>query len=329
MKTRSLFILAAVLLVLVGLKFVQRSSHESKLSESSFTELFPMVATGEIGRLVIDGPGAGSIELVRSGTAWRVETSHGHPAADDKLERLLGELVGLKGEFRSDRESVLADYALDDKRAVHLTAFDLSGKELGHLLLGERLSGAAGFFAMKAGEKRAYAASGNLLGDLGIWGDSRDPAAKSFLDLKAFSVDRQQVDAIVLASGSKTLELSKAFAAPAADTLAVDRGTYRWLAGGKELDRAKTDGVLGALASVQAQNVLDPAADYGFAATGRAVELRLADGSRQRLEFGEALSAPEAGIALRVSGDDAVYLVYDKLPERIFKTRDELLPDRK
>jgi hypothetical protein len=328
MKMRPLFILGAVLLVLVGLKFVQKSSHESTLAESGFTELFPAIATGEIGRLVIDGPGPGTIELLRSGEAWRVETSHGHPAADDKLERLLGELVGLKGEFRSDRESVLADYALDDKRAVHLTAYDLSGKELGHLLLGERLTGAAGFFAMKAGEKKAYAASGNLLGDIGVWGESRDPAARSFLDLKVFTVDRQQVDAIPLTDGGKTLELTKAFDAPA-DTSAAGRSQYRWLAGKKELDRAKTDGVLGALANLQAQDVLDPAVDHGFTEAGRAVELRLADGSRRRLEFGRPISAPEAGIALRVSGGNAVYLVYEKLPERIFKTRDELLPDKK
>jgi len=328
MKLRPLFILAAVLLVLVGLKFVQKSSHESKLAESGFSELFPALAPGEIGRLVIDGPGPGAIELLRSGEAWRVESSHGHPAADDKLERLLGELVGLKGEFRSDRESVLADYALDDKRAVHLIAYDLSGKELGHLLLGERLTGAAGFFAMKAGEKRAYAAGGNLLGDIGVWGENRDPVAKSFLDLKVLTVDRQQVDGIALATGDKTLELSRAFDAPA-DTGAAGRSQYRWLAGKKELDRGKVDGVLGALANLQAQDVLDPAADHGFAEAGRAVELRLADGSTRRLEFGRAISAPEAGVPLRVSGGSAVYLVYEKLPERIFKTRDELLPEKK
>src|SRR5512136_2114946 len=113
MKTRPLIILAAVLLALVALKLVQRSSHQSKLAESSYEVLFPAVATGEIGRLVIDGPGPGQVELTRSGDKWRVDTSHGHPAADDKMERLLGELVGLKGEFRSDKEAVLTDYALD------------------------------------------------------------------------------------------------------------------------------------------------------------------------------------------------------------------------
>ncbi len=328
MKTRPLFILVAILIVLIGLRYVQKSSHESTLAESGFATLFPAVATGEIGRLVIDGPGPGAIELLRGGDVWRVETSHGHPAAGDKMERLLGELVGLKGEFRSDRESVLADYALDDKRAVHLKAYDLSGKELGHLLLGERLTGAAGFFAMKAGEKSAYAASGNLIGDIGVWGETRDPVAKTFLDLKAFTVDRQQVDAITLTTGDKRLELAKAFAAPA-DTGAAGRSQYRWLAGQRELDRAKADGVLGALASIQAQNVLDPAAEHGFAGARRAVELKLADGSTRRLEFGGPVSAPEAGVALRVSGGGAVYLVYENLPERIFKTRDELLPEKK
>jgi hypothetical protein len=30
-----------------------------------------------------------------------------------------------------------------------------------------------------------------------------------------------------------------------------------------------------------------------------------------------------------VSGSGTVYLVYENLPERIFKTRDELLPEKK
>ncbi|MBM4116854.1 DUF4340 domain-containing protein [bacterium] len=328
MKTRPLFILGAVLLVLIGLKFVQRSSHESKLSQPSFEVLFPAVATGDIGRLVIDGPGAGKIELTRSGMDWRVDTSYGHPAAADKLERLLGGLVGLRGEFRSDRESVLADYALDEKRAVHLIAYDLGGKELGHLLLGERLSGAAGCFAMKAGEKRAYAAGGNLLGDIGVWGENREPSPRGLLDLGVFSVDRQQVNGVALSDGDKTLTLAKTFDAPA-DTSAAGRAQYRWLAGKKELDRAKTDALLGALASIRATDVLDPAAEHGFAAARRGVELSLADGSTRRLEFGAPITAPEAGIPLRVGGAGNVYLVYDKLPERVFKSREDLLPDRK
>lgn len=328
MKTRPLFILGAVLLVLIGLKFVQRSSHESQLAQPSFETLFPAVAPGEIGRLVIDGPGEGKIELTRSGTDWRVDTSHGHPAAAEKVERVLNGLVGLKGEFRSDRESVLADYALDDKRAVHLTVYDLSGKELGHLLLGERLSGAAGFFAMKAGEKRAYATNSNLLGDLGVWGENRDPSPRSLLDLTVFTVDRQQVNAITLHDGDKTLALSKAFDAPA-DTSAAGRAQYRWLAGKKELDRAKTDALLGALGSIRATDVLDPTAEHGFAAARRSVELSLADGSTRRLEFGTPITAPEAGIPLRVNGAGSAYLVYEKLPERIFKNREDLLPDKK
>ncbi|MCB1161051.1 DUF4340 domain-containing protein [bacterium] len=327
MKTRPLFILGAILVVLIALKFWQRSDHEAQLAESGLETVFPAMATGQIGRLVIDGPGEGQIELTRSGDQWRVDSSYGHPAAADKVDRLLGELVGLKGEFRSDKAAVLADYKLDDASAVQLTAYDLSGAELGHLLLGDRLKGAAGFFVRKAGEDRTYAASGNLLGDLGIYGDTRDPAARSFVDLKAVVLDRAQVDKLTLVEGATELELVKVFDAPPADTVAVDRSKYSWTLGKTTLDKAKADAVLGALVNIYARDLLDPAVDYGFGGARRA-QVTLADGSQTTIEFGESVTEPEAGVAMRVGGDSSVYLVYDKLPDRIFKAKADLLPDK-
>lgn len=329
MKTRPLFILAALLVVLVALRFWQRSSHDTRLAETGFEQLFPALSPDEIGGLTVAGPGGGEVVLARDGADWKVETSYGHPADASKLERLLGELSGLQGEYRSDREAVLADYALDDARAIHLRVRDLAGAELGHLLLGDRMTGSAGFFARRAGEEKAYAARGNLLGSLGVWGENREIKAKTFLDLKAFEVDRAQVDAIRIVDGARSLELKKTFAPPPADTVAVDRSQYGWSAGGRELDKAKVDGVLGALASIFARDLLDPAAELGFAAAGRRAELVLVDGDVRAVAFGETVNEPEAGVAMRVVGEDAAYLVYDRLPDRIFKTRDELLPDAK
>ena len=45
------------------------------------------------------------------------------------------------------------------------------------------------------------------------------------------------------------------------------------------------------------------------------------------IEFGALISEPDPGVAMRVYGDEAVYLVYERLPDRIFKSREELLPD--
>jgi len=327
MKTRPLFILAAMLVVLVGLKFWQNSKHDERLTRSGLEELFPAMATSEIGKLAIAGPGGTEVILLRDGESWRVESSYGHPAAADRVENLLGDLTGLRGEYRSEKEAVLADYSLDDNRALHLRVFDLSGAELGHLLLGDRMTGAAGFFARRAGEDVAFAARGNLLGGLGIYGEEREPKAKTFLDLKAFEVDRQQVDRIRVIATDGELELAKRFEAPPADTVAVDRSKYEWQTAGAALDKAKVDGVLGALVSVHARDLLDPAGDYGFTDAARRVELHMAGGDSHVIEFGAKVESPEAGVPMRIYGDEAVYLVYDRLPDRIFKSREELLPE--
>ncbi len=327
MKTKPLIILAVLLLALLGLKYVQSNRHQTRLARSSMESLFPDTAGEQFGTLSLTGADGVELILERVGEGWILPTSYGHAAAADKVERVLDELAGLMGDFRSDNKSVLADYALDEQQAIHLRARDLAGAELGHLLLGSNLSGGSGFFVRRAGEDTAYAARGNLLGSLGIWGENREIAAKSFLDLKAFEVDRQQVDRLRIINAGGELELSKVFDAPPADTVAVDRSQYGWRSGALTLDKAKTDGVLGALASIQAQDLLDPAGDYGFSDNPRRVELQLADGGSRVVEFGVVVAEPAAGVAMRVYGDEAVYRVYERLPDRIFKSREELLPD--
>jgi hypothetical protein len=327
MKTKPLIILAVLLLALLGLKYMQSSRHDTRLARSSMELLFPDLAPDQFGSLSITGADGVELILERVGEGWIMPTSYGHAAAADKVERVLGELAGLMGDFRSEGKAVLADYALDEKQTIHLRARDLAGAELGHLLLGNSLTGGSGFFVRRAGEDTAYAARGNLLGSLGIWGEKRELAAKSFLDLKAFELDRQQVDRLRIIDADGELELSKVFAAPPADTVAVDRSQYVWRSGALTLDKAKTDGVLGALASIHAQNLLDPAGDYGFGDDPRRVELQLADGASRVIEFGAVVAEPAAGVAMRVYGDEAVYLVYERMPDRIFKEREELLPE--
>ncbi len=327
MKTKPLIILAVLLLLLLGLKYIQGTRHETRLARSSMELLFPELGPEEFGALSITGADGVELILERSGEGWILPTSYGHPAAADKVERVLDELAGLMGDFRSDNKSVLADYALDEKQAIHLRALDLSGAELGHLLVGNQLSGASGCFLRRSGEDIAYAVRGNLLGSLGVWGEKRELEANSFLDLAAFDVDREQVDRLRIIDAGGELELTKIFDAPPADTVAVDRSQYGWNSGALTLDKAKADGVLGALASIRAQNLLDPAGEHGFGDDLRRVELQLAGGESRVIEFGNVVAEPDAGIAMRVYGDDAVYLVYERLPDRIFKTREELLPD--
>jgi len=327
MKSKTLTILVAVLVVLAALKYMQTVRHRASLRQTGLESLVADLQATDMGRLVITGPSGKDVVLARSGSDWVLESSFGHPASASNIERLLGSLSGLKGEFRSDKEEVLADYGLDDAQAIRLRVYDLSGKEQGKLLLGKQVPGGSGFFVRREGERKAFAAQGNLLGSLGVWGENREPAGKRFLDLKVFEADRQAVDSLVLQNGETRMVLAKEFTKTAADTL--DRAQYAWRLNGKEASKSAADGVLGALASIYARDLLDPAGSYDFSGKRQRADVVLSDGERKTVEFGAAVSQPEEGLPMRIAGKDYIYLVPTNLTERIFKSRDDFKPEKK
>ena len=60
---------------------------------------------------------------------WRLPNSHGAPADQIKVDDLIHALTGLKGEFRSDSQEVLADYGLDRESAMTVNLYSKSGDE--------------------------------------------------------------------------------------------------------------------------------------------------------------------------------------------------------
>jgi hypothetical protein len=336
-KARPLIILALVLAALVGLKYIQDRRHQSQLERSGLDALMPALPADQIGRIRLTGPGGEDVVLAQSGGEWVVETSYGHRADAAKIERLTADLAGLKGEFRSDKEAVLADYGLVDSTAIRMEIFDLSGQSRAALLLGDRAPTGAGFFVRKEGEMTAYAAGGNLLGNLGVWGDNRDPEGKRFLDLKVMAAERDAVDRLWFRDGEREVELVKAFPPAELDSTAIggeamppaapDRSQFTWMLNGAAARESSANAVLGAVTSIWARDLLDPAADYDFAGSAKSAGFVLADGTRKTLEFGAEVAEPETGVALRVKGEDGVFLVPSSLLDRIFKDDNEFEPE--
>jgi hypothetical protein len=327
MKTKPLIFLVLVLVALIGMKLIQSASHKKQVGRTGIESIFTDLPASDISRIAITGPSGDEIVVARGTVGWIVESSYGHPADTAKIDRITAALTDLKGEFRSNKESVLADYALDEAQAIHIRVQDLSGAERTHLLLGNRLTGSSGYFVRKDGDNNAFAAQGNLLGDLGMYGEGRDPESKRFCDLKAFTIDRDSLDRLTLLQEGETLELVKVFTEPAADSLPVDRGSYEWRLDGQPVQKSAADGIAGAVAGIWAMDLLDPALDYGFAEAARRVDLVLEDGSTKRIEFGNTVMEPEAGLTMRIAGQGSVFLIQDNLPTRIFKSREELSPE--
>ncbi|MBM4130504.1 DUF4340 domain-containing protein [bacterium] len=339
---RNLAILAAAVVVLVGISVGQKLGHRRATSRAASSVLIAGAYTADaVGRLELGrGQQARAVVLAAGPDGWRVETAWGARASRERIDALLSTLSDLSGEYRSGSRDVLADYGLDDAAAVTIRAFGRDGQPLFGLDVGGRPSGGAGSFVRRPGSDEAYLTSAGVLAQLGIYGEPAVPAARHFLDLQAVKEDRVAVDAFRLRDAAGAREYRKVFspaAGPDSAAAAAVRQTWEWQAApgtrGPAPAKSKADAVLGSLVGLRASDLDDPAAPasaYGLDAPTREATLLMADGREVVLEFGADRPAggdKPGGTWLRVRGDPAVWVATEYAVRSIFKTAEELKPD--
>jgi hypothetical protein len=352
LKNKNILILAAVLVVLLGISLVQKAGYKNSTTQSSTAPLVEETFTADqLDRITLgQGADAEAVVLLAGPTGWVVTTSWDAAASSQRIDALLRSLGGLSGEYRSDNEDVLADYGLADDKAVKIRAYDKEGALKIAVDVGGTPVGSSGNFVKKPGSNAVYISGVNLRSQLGIYDEDGQPGNKHFLDLQAVQEDRLEVDRIILDDGGQVLEMEKDFAPPKpapgqteaqADSAAVvngpDRTTWEWemtAPRAQALVKTKADQVLSSVVAIRAVDVEDPAGDmasYGLDAVLRTATLMRQDGTQTVLEFGsareEAGDAP-AGTRMRVHGKTTVWIVTDYTVNNIFKTETDLLPDQ-
>jgi hypothetical protein len=343
-KNRNLVIMAAVLVILIGVSLMQKAKHEEATS-GSHTEVIldRTYAKEDLDRIVLGyADEAEAVVMSFAPDGWRMDTRYNALINEQRIDGLLRSLSNLEGEFRSDKDSVLDAYSLDEAGAVHIHAYDKQGQEVLGLLVGKTPERSSGNFVRLPGHTRVYLTQKGVLQQIGLYGPPATPQAKYFLELQAFKEDRVAVERILIEDGETTLDLNKEFAevtVPVEDsdetTTELDRNTWEWkLADQPDTPLAKTkvDGVLGAAVSIRAQDVADPtapAADLGLDQPARRATLFLEDGSSRVLEFGAESPAEDGGMAgtfFRVQGEKDVWVISSYTTNNLFKTLEDLTP---
>ena len=266
LKTKNLVILAVILVVLAGINFLQKANHRKSTSGSAVETLLDGEFKKEdLGRITLGfGPDKEIVVLSSSPEGWLVETAFNTPASEQRIDTLLRNLSNLGGEYRSDKESVLAEYLLDEDSSVKIRAFDKTGQQILALDVGKSPERFPGHFVRLPDRNAVYLSQKGVLGNLGIYGPPAAPASKYFLDLQAVKEDRLDVDRIVLQDDGTTIDLVKEFAeepvpedAPEGTEPEIDRMTWEWKLKGKTgttLAKTKVDAVLGAVVSIRARS---------------------------------------------------------------------------
>ena len=353
LRNRNILLLAAVLVLLGGISLVQKASHKKSTSRPTTEKIVEGSFTADqLDRITLGfGADEEAVVLLGTPTGWVVASAWDTPANTQRIDALLSSVSDLSGEFRSDNESVLADYGLAEDSAVKVRAYDKEGNLAVAVDIGGKAERSPGNFIRQPGSNAVYLSPVNLLSQMGLYDGPAVPGNRHFLELQAVKEDRQAVDRIILNNDGQVIEMAKEFAevkpvagdAVVADTTGtevpppgVDRTIWEWkltAPQSKALAKTKADGVLGSLVSIRATDVDDPAGDfavYGLAEPSRTGTIVRQDGSEFTLEFGNTREAEgdlQAGVWMKVRGEDTVWIVSDYAVKNIFKTVEDLLPE--
>jgi hypothetical protein len=341
-KTKNLVILAAVMLLLAGISFMQKSQHQKDTSGSATA----IVLSGEfnkdnISRILLGyGPNPEAVVLSASNDGWIIESYHNARVNEQRISTMLRNFSNLAGEFRSDSEKVLGQYGLNDDEAITVRGLDQSGNEVLAINFGRTAEGFPGQFMRTPGSNKVYLSQTGMLSHLGIYGEPALPKVQFFLELQAIQESVPNLDAMNLVDGDQTLNFSKKFAlveapegSPEGAEPTTDRNAWEWLLDGEidtDLAKTKIDGVLNSCASIRANDVADPGvslAEYGLDNPAQMVSLTRQDGSEVVLEFGstrEAAAEVTAGTYMRIAGTKTIWVVTSYTIKNIFKNRDDL-----
>jgi hypothetical protein len=338
---KRLGLMAIVLVALIGLAKVTGDKRLETSKGGGFATLIdPSIDLGTVDVLRgwMGSKPDSAVELKRSGEKWLVGTAWDWPAKETQVKGLLDELAGLNGEQRPSNDEVLADFQLDDEKGFHLVGAKSGGSEVFHLVVGKNARG--GDFVRKSGSKDVYLTTKAIRSKFGLWGDDpKPPQGRRWVELNLFKVERGDIDKVVLRGETGELTLERVFAPmppPAAPdssidmggTPPVDRANYTYRADAKgEIDKAKGDQVVGAVASLYAAEILDPsrsAADLGLAPPKRVAEVTMKDGTTTRILFGNP-ATDENRFYFQLEGGKPAE-INKAAVERIFPDRKSLSP---
>ena len=347
MKFRNILILAVLVLVLFAVQYAQKRSHRQVTSMSDTVAVLDADFENEDVNRIVLGFGADSTAVVleRLPDSWVARSAYGHPATDARVDNLLNELNGLRGEFRSDSADVLPDYGLGpDNDIVRVTLYGPEFETIFDLDIGDKSERGTGNFIKRPDSDAVFLTRANILGQMGLYSGPAMPQTRHFLDLEVFKCGREEIASFNLIDGESVLEIEKVYPDPEpvvgedGETTPgeIDYSVWEWALVEPErrpLAKTKVDAVANALSSIRAKDVDDPMVNqdtYGLWRPERRVEIALRDGTEMEIRFGslkESEDPAEKGHWVMTSAGRTIWIVDTWKADQIFKTLEDLLPE--
>lgn len=330
MKTRHIFILAIVLVLLIAGVVFQQLQKPAELTTEEYAPLDLSFDSAQVAKLQI-GKGSGDTDnpfflfaVIKSdpGPAWSIPDFSGARADQNKIDQFLKEIREAKGELRANDPSLFSDFAVDKDQAFQVILSDKDWKSLLTFYIGAKRAGASGLFVRQEGSNTVYMTHANLLGLMGFYGDTETekPAMDYWaaLDLvkpeDAGKVERLEITRM------NGREIAAASVAREADPADSTKKRWKYLRADLPfaLDAEKVRQFLSSIPNWKASKALDPKAkDYGFAKPHWQMKLGLEGGEEIVLTAG-AEDEESNAVYMQVSREPVVF----QLPRYYFQNFD-------
>lgn len=344
MKTKQIIIVVCAFVLLAVIYFAQNSGNDRAIEGLGYEKILgDKTAKDDIKavKCFYSGKEDEAVQLALKDDKWIVTTKFDAPANRDKVDGLLDKLENLEGELRSTSDEVLADYELEDNKALHLVLLDSKDSELKHLLIGKQGSDYNKMFVRLKGSNDVYLANQNLRSDFGIYGQqsNRPLESKSWCDLQLLALTENELQKIEVTAPHKkiALELQEQIIeepeAPETDTETPvpPQVEKKWVVIEPKLEtEAKESGINRLVRAFSNVNVSDVIArgglaEYGLEKSQGTCTVTGTDGEKHTIYFGSPVPDGNGAYYVRIDEDNLVYRMEKWKVENIFMKMNTLI----
>ncbi len=215
MKRNQLIVLSLCFIAMVAAwYFVQQPKRNSATDlYSQVTGSFETSAIDSIEARVLSHP-ENTLRLSRTKAGWQIALKKGGeefpaPAKKAKVERLLGLLEGLQGEFRAEGRDLLSTFGLEKGHGLEIR-LKKDGKDLVAIVAGMKGPDWGSTFVRQEGFDRVYLVNRDIFSVFDIWSRKPDKALslEPWVDLDVISAFPDSVKTCSYKSGERSWSIS-------------------------------------------------------------------------------------------------------------------------
>lgn len=355
MNTRQLTVLAVVFFVLVTIGYYIKQPRPVDIEAAiGARALVPDKITPDNVTAIefAVGKEKPAVRLKKQGDAWRIETAWNVAADADKVTKFIKDLIGLRGELRSENAAMHSDYGVADDQGLHVRLYTAASGEQAafELLAGKKPTGGYGAsFVRVAGENTTYRVDKDIRSDIGIWEDDlkKEPGNRHWIKSCIAKCEKDKMVKVELVYPDRSLILEKVAKPQPADNKgegeevkaegknddkkAEPKKEYEWKIVSAspvniEFKKEEINNILDAVCKIEIDDAADPAKKAELGLDSPNHRLIITQEGDEKIEMLASRQRDKEGqmYVYLASAPDMVYSMTSWQFERIFKKGSDL-----